>query len=104
MSKDEGATPLTHLYEKALHARHPLWASIELTYTCNLACSFCYNPVQRKNQKRTAPVPTPSEAPLSFDEIIGILDQFKDLGMLYPHPNRGRAVPPPAVLGHRPGG
>ncbi len=83
MSKDEGATPLTRLYEKAFHARHPLWASIELTYTCNLACSFCYNPVQRKNQKRTAPAPALSEAPLSFEEIIGILDQFKDLGMLF---------------------
>ncbi len=62
---------------------HPVYASMELTYTCNLACRFCYNPVQRKNQPRTIPPPAPSGEPLRFEEIIRLLDDLREMGVLY---------------------
>ncbi len=83
MAQTERGTHLQRLYESAFRVRHPLFASIELTDTCNLACYFCYNPVQRKNQNRTQPAPERAESPLTFEEIVGVLDQLKDMGVLY---------------------
>lgn len=85
-------TPLSDLFGRAIHAAHPIFASIELTYTCNLACRFCYNPVQRKNQGRTAPAPEPGASPLSFEEIVAVLDQLKDMGVLYLTLTGGEAI------------
>ncbi len=76
-------SPLAELFGKAIHKAHPIFASIELTYACNLACRFCYNPVQRKNQARTAPPPAPASPPLTFEEILDVLDQLRDMGVLY---------------------
>lgn len=83
MTTSERGTPLTRLYDQAFRARHPIYASIELTYTCNLACYFCYNPVQRKAQNRVIPLSDRREEPLSFEEMVDVLDQLKDLGILY---------------------
>ena len=56
---------------------------MELTFTCNMACTFCYNPVQRPGQNRATPAPVKTEPVLTFEEIIAILDQLKDMGVLY---------------------
>ncbi len=74
---------LAKILNRAIESAHPYNASIELTYTCNLACRFCYNPVQRKNQARTAPPPEPKAPPLSFEEIVGVMDQLKEMNVLY---------------------
>ena len=76
-------TPLSSLFGRAVAKAHPLYASIELTYTCNLACRFCYNPVQRKNQPRTSPPPSPTGELLRFEEIVDLLDQLREMGVLY---------------------
>ncbi|MEJ2367633.1 MAG: radical SAM protein [Acidobacteriota bacterium] len=77
------ATSLSELYNKAVHTFQPLYASIELTYKCNLACRFCYNPVDRTNQERAKPAPAPPATPLVFDEIVGLLDELRKMGTLY---------------------
>ena len=71
---------------------HPVYASMELTYTCNLACRFCYNPVQRRNQRRTAPPPKPGRLPLTLEEILSVLDQLRDMGVLYFTLTGGEAI------------
>lgn len=76
-------TPLTELIQKSFQRNHPVYASLELTYVCNLHCRFCYNPVQRKGQSRIKPAPIANDAPLSFEEIVSALDQLQDLGVLY---------------------
>jgi len=76
-------TPLSELFGRAIHRAHPIFASMELTYRCNLACRFCYNPVQRKNQARTAPPPEPASPPLTFKEVVDVMDQLRDMGVLY---------------------
>ncbi len=76
-------TPLSSLFGRAIAKAHPLYASMELTYACNLACRFCYNPVQRKNQPRTTPPPKPARQPLAFGEITSVLDQLREMGVLY---------------------
>jgi MoaA/NifB/PqqE/SkfB family radical SAM enzyme len=43
------STPLSKLIDKAYDEARPLTAMLELTYKCNLLCSFCYNaPKQRR--------------------------------------------------------
>jgi MoaA/NifB/PqqE/SkfB family radical SAM enzyme len=76
-------TPLAALFEKALGERHLLYASLELTYACNFACRFCYNPVDRKGQERSAPAPPPAGSPLSLAEIVDLLDQLRAMQVLY---------------------
>lgn len=76
-------TPLSHLFDEAYLARHPFSASLELTHSCNLACRFCYNPIQRPNQLRIKPLPKHNTIPLSFGEISDLLDQFRSMGILY---------------------
>lgn len=76
-------TPLTKLIQKSFQRNHPVYASLELTYVCNLHCRFCYNPVQRKGQNRVKPAPVVNDVPLSFEEIVSALDQLQALGVLY---------------------
>ena len=76
-------TPLTTLFEKALDERHLLYASLELTYACNFACRFCYNPVDRKGQRRAAHAPPPPGEPLALAEIVDLLDQLQAMQVLY---------------------
>ena len=75
-------TPLG-LFSKAARANHPFYASFEMTYACNLACVFCYNPVARQGQAREAVPPAPPGPPLAFEEILDLLDQLKEMGVLY---------------------
>lgn len=76
-------TVLDELFGKAVHSYHPIFASIELTYDCNLACRFCYNPVERKNQTRNAKPKQKTEEPLSFVEIVDLFDQLREMNVLY---------------------
>lgn len=77
------ANPLQALLGKAIQLNHPVYASMELTFTCNMACTFCYNPVQRPGQNRARPAPIASRDPLSFEEIVAVLDELKAMGVLY---------------------
>lgn len=76
-------TPLTDLFEKAIETRHLMSVSLELTYSCNFACRFCYNPVDRKGQARSAPAPPPPGQPLTLPEIVDLLDQLQAMQVLY---------------------
>jgi len=76
-------TPLTQLMGRAVKAAHPVFALLELTYTCNYACRFCYNPIPRKNQVRSRDIEKPSAKPLTFEEILYVQDQLRDMGVLY---------------------
>ena len=76
-------TPLSLLFDKAVRSAHPIYASIELTYACSLACRYCYNPVERKNQRRKTSAPARSEEPLSYGEIVEVLDQLREMNVLY---------------------
>lgn len=76
-------TPLSDLMGKAVKAAHPVFATMELTYTCNFACRFCYNPVDRRNQARTKSAAKPEAPPLTFAEILSTMDQLRDMGVLY---------------------
>lgn len=71
------------LMSKATEANRPAFASIELTYLCNLACRFCYNPVQRRGQVRSHPLPEPESPPLTYEEILSLLDQLKEMNVLF---------------------
>lgn len=76
-------TPLSRLVGAALEKRHLLFGSLELTYSCNFACRFCYNPVDRKGQERQHGAPAPQAPPLSFPEIVDLLDQLREMETLY---------------------
>ncbi|RMG45217.1 MAG: radical SAM protein [Acidobacteria bacterium] len=61
------ATPLSRLLERAYEESRPLTAQLELTYKCNLLCSFCYNaPKQRRE--------------LDGDQWLEVLDKLKQAG------------------------
>lgn len=61
------ATSVADLIERAYDQLRPLTALLELTYKCNLLCSFCYNsPKSRKE--------------LTGDQWIGVLDKLKSAG------------------------
>lgn len=83
MARRTPLTPYQDLLNRAIESAHPYSASLELTYTCNLACRYCYNPVARKNQPRRNPPPPPPGPPLAFEEYVDLLDQMKEMGILY---------------------
>lgn len=61
------STPVAKLIDKAYAESRPLTALLELTYKCNLLCSFCYNaPKQRRE--------------LTGEEWIEAIDKLKDAG------------------------
>ncbi|MGC8762453.1 MAG: radical SAM protein [Acidobacteriota bacterium] len=83
MARRPPLTPYQDLLNRAIESAHPYSASLELTYTCNLACRYCYNPVARKNQPRRTPPPPPPGPPLSFEEYLDLLDQMREMGILF---------------------
>jgi len=76
-------TPLSLLMGRAVKAAHPVFALLELTYTCNFACRFCYNPVPRRNQPRKKELERPTASPLAFEEYLSVMDQLREMGVLY---------------------
>jgi radical SAM protein with 4Fe4S-binding SPASM domain len=73
---------LGELFEKAYRQRRLLYVLLELTYGCNFACRFCYNPVFRKGQARKASEEIPQQ-PLTLEEYAGLLDKLKKGGVLF---------------------
>ena len=71
MKQIAGDTFLAELASKARYRRQPESVTFELTYGCNLRCVHCFNPTHRA---------LPQE--LDTDEIIAILDQLAELGIL----------------------
>ncbi len=77
------STPYEKLLIKSALANHPIFATLELTFKCNMACKFCYNPVERKGQDRTNPL-TPAEEPdMTREELFSVLDQIQDMNVLF---------------------
>ena len=61
------ANPMTTLMERAYDEARPMTVQLELTYKCNLLCSFCYNsPLGRQE--------------LTGDQWIPALDKLKQAG------------------------
>ncbi len=71
MKQIAGDTFLVGLSSKARQQRRPESVTFELTYGCNLRCVHCFNPTHRA---------LPQE--LDRKEIVAILDQLADLGVL----------------------
>lgn len=61
------SNPLTALMERAYDQARPVTAQLELTYKCNLLCSFCYNAPKQKRE-------------LTGDEWISVLQKLKQAG------------------------
>ena len=70
------------LFGKILNSRRLFYASLELTFNCNFACKFCYNPIEREGQERKKNV-LENEKPLAKDEIFDLLKQLRECGVLY---------------------
>jgi radical SAM protein with 4Fe4S-binding SPASM domain len=76
-------SPIEILMEKVHSGRHLFYASLELTYACNFACRFCYNPVERAGQPGRSSAPALTGAPLEIGEINTLLKKLREAGVLY---------------------
>lgn len=61
------STPLSNMIERAFDEARPLNAQLELTYKCNLLCSFCYNS-------------RPEKGELELGQWLETLDKLKAAG------------------------
>jgi mycofactocin biosynthetic radical S-adenosylmethionine protein MftC len=77
------AGEIQKIFEKIHDSRHLLYASLELTFSCNFACRFCYNPVDRFGNGRNAGVPQLAGNRLELDEIFALLKNLRKAGVLY---------------------
>lgn len=75
-------TPIERIFRTIYEKRQLYYASLELTFKCNFACRFCYNPIEREGQARIRKV-LQSEPPLSFEEINKLLSDLRRAGVLY---------------------
>jgi MoaA/NifB/PqqE/SkfB family radical SAM enzyme len=73
---------LQKLFELAYENRQLLYVSMEITHSCNFACKFCYNPVKRSDQKRSAALDC-REKPLELNEIKPLLSKLRKSGVLF---------------------
>jgi radical SAM protein with 4Fe4S-binding SPASM domain len=81
----EGCSLLGTVQETAYRQCIPLHVSLELTLRCNIRCAHCYN--------FDRDLPRPEFGPeLSFPEILGLLDEFRELGTLYLSLTGGEAM------------
>lgn len=62
-----GVTRVSDLLDRAFEGNRPVSAVLELTYKCNLLCSFCYNAPQDREE-------------LTGDQWLAALDQLKRAG------------------------
>ncbi len=77
-------TPLEEIAQKIGSKRRLFYASLELTYACNFACRFCYNPVDRPGQGRELGNSTePAGQMLSLDEIVKLMNRLREGGVMY---------------------
>lgn len=74
---------LGDLFEKAYKNRQILYAFFEITYKCNFACKFCYNPVHRKGKEEQRERVPQKESPLTVEEYAQIFDKLKKGGVLF---------------------
>lgn len=73
---------LDKLFEKAYENRQLLYVSLELTYNCNFACRFCYNPLKRADQERDSGRDATGR-PLELGEIRRLLSKLRESGVLF---------------------
>lgn len=73
---------LDDLFEKAYKKRRLLYAIFEITYNCNFACKFCYNPVFRKGQEREFKKQE-QNSHLTLSEYSELFEKLKKGGVLF---------------------
>jgi len=83
--ESEGCSLLGVLQETAYERCIPLNMSLELTLRCNIRCTHCYN------FDRDLPRPS-TGSELTFQEILGLLDEFRRAGTLYLSLTGGEAM------------
>ena len=76
---------LAQLQELAHDQCIPLHMSLELTLRCNIRCTHCYNFDRDLPRQALSPE-------LSFQEIVGLLDAFRQAGTLYLSLTGGEAM------------
>ncbi|HNQ77067.1 MAG TPA: radical SAM protein [Acidobacteriota bacterium] len=77
-------TPLEEIARKIGSRRRLFYASLELTYACNFACRFCYNPIGRPGQGRDHDKSSePGAGLMSLDEIVKLMNRLREGGVMY---------------------
>jgi len=75
---------LDDLFEKAYKKRQLLYAFLEITYNCNFACKFCYNPIYRRGLERGRDVEVKTKNfPLTLSEYSSLFEKLKKGGVLF---------------------
>jgi AdoMet-dependent heme synthase len=64
-------SPLLKIRQERWNAARPMSAQIEITYVCNLDCSFCYNVVDKAQRE------------MSTQELVDVFRKIADAGVLY---------------------
>lgn len=64
-------SPLLRIKQRRWNSGQPMSAQIEITYVCNLDCSFCYNVVDHGQRE------------MSTVELIDVFRKIADAGVLY---------------------
>lgn len=64
-------SPLLKIRQDRWNSARPMSAQIEITYVCNLDCTFCYNVVDHKQRE------------MSTYELIDVFEKIADFGVLY---------------------
>lgn len=73
---------LNDLFEKAYNKRRLLYAFFEITYQCNFACKFCYNPVFRKGQEKKEKFLSKGSV-LTVKEYSEVFEKLRKGGVLF---------------------
>ncbi len=63
-------SPLLKIRQERWNSARPMSAQIEITYVCNLDCTFCYNVVDHKQRE------------MSTYELIDVFEKIADFGVL----------------------
>ncbi len=64
-------SPLFEIKKARWNSARPMAAQIELTYACNLDCTFCYNIVDKDQRE------------MSTMELVDVFRKIADYGVLY---------------------
>lgn len=89
----EGTTNRQRLVQRAFASCTPIYATIELTLSCNLRCVHCYNFDRAEPQPKRA-----KGAELTPPEILSAIDQVATAGAMFVAFTGGEALLHPHVL------
>tara|TARA_R110000868_G_scaffold132381_8_gene343327 strand:+ start:2585 stop:3634 length:1050 start_codon:yes stop_codon:yes gene_type:complete len=84
---------VANLIAKAHSNHQPLFPTLEITQTCNLACKHCYN-FDRTKQA----LPVNQKEHMSSDQIDSAIEQLRSLGALWINLSGGEPLTHPDIL------